>query len=173
MPEQIDMDFGVVLSDGLTKKNRKHYKRCIRCGLIRHVTHYSFSRSKKDKKARRADCKTCQNKAQIERYHGRPTITREILSRKAVFRRNRTARIGRLKQRMGCIDCGYNQHFAALQFDHIDLTTKVSDVSSMLRRKLKDIFAEIRKCEVRCANCHAVKTHENREHMKWRDELGH
>lgn len=55
----------------------------------------------------------------------------------------------------GCVDCGYKAHHAALHFDHVrgDKLINVCNAKSIAQAKV-----EIEKCEVRCANCHAVKT---------------
>lgn len=62
--------------------------------------------------------------------------------------------------------CGYNAHPSALQFDHIDPTTKyrtkngnVMHPSQMVRLKRSVLIAELEKCRVLCANCHMVYTH--------------
>ena len=75
----------------------------------------------------------------------------------------------RIKVTRGCEMCGYNAHPSALQFDHIDPATKYrtksgkvvhpSDMIKGGRYSLETILAEIRKCRVLCANCHAVHTH--------------
>ena len=64
-----------------------------------------------------------------------------------------------IKKEHGCIDCGYNEHPIALQFDHTGNDKKAS-VSNLIRSDYcwKTIMEEINKCEVRCANCHAVVT---------------
>ena len=64
-----------------------------------------------------------------------------------------------IKLYSGCIDCGYNQHAVALQFDHIYDNKKMS-VSDMICSDYgwSSIIKEIKKCEVRCANCHAAIT---------------
>lgn len=66
------------------------------------------------------------------------------------------------KMAQGCIDCGYNKHGVALQFDH--LGNKRGNVSNLIRSDYgwDAIFAEIEKCVVRCANCHAIKTKERK-----------
>lgn len=65
-----------------------------------------------------------------------------------------------IKLKRGCADCGYNAHWAALDFDHLPGAAKVMDVAEMIRvsRPLAAILAEIEKCEVVCANCHRVRT---------------
>lgn len=54
----------------------------------------------------------------------------------------------------GCIDCGFNEHPAALGFDHVagNKKAKVSSLRGMLAVK-----AEVEKCVVRCHNCHAIR----------------
>lgn len=60
-----------------------------------------------------------------------------------------------------CIDCGYNDHPAALQFDHIrDVKTAAISVMMVNGCSWKTILIEIKKCEIRCANCHSIRTAE-------------
>ena len=81
------------------------------------------------------------------------------LSARARKRRDNWRLVGMIKMAAGCIDCGYAAHAEALQFDHIDNNKKAS-VSNLIRSDYSwnTIMTEINKCEVRCANCHAVKT---------------
>ena len=59
-----------------------------------------------------------------------------------------------------CVDCGNTDH-RVLEFDHRDPTTKVADVSDMMRnRSLAVVQSEVAKCDVRCANCHRIRTAE-------------
>jgi hypothetical protein len=68
----------------------------------------------------------------------------------------------------GCKDCGYNTNPYALQFDHIN-DDKKNSVSNLIRSDYswKTILEEIDKCEVRCANCHAVRTHERKTNSSY------
>lgn len=66
-----------------------------------------------------------------------------------------------IKMASGCVDCGYRLHPWALQFDHIpDRGKKIMAVSKFTdpRKARKEML----KCEVRCANCHMIKTNERR-----------
>lgn len=65
------------------------------------------------------------------------------------------------KLRRGCIDCGYNEHPAALDFDHIEGEKRFA--VSKVSRSLEALKAEIAKCVVRCANCHRIRTSEARQ----------
>lgn len=71
--------------------------------------------------------------------------------------------VNRYKLLVGCVDCGYKKNPYALQFDHIK-GTKFKEISRLVAEvySIKLIKEEIRKCEVRCANCHAIITQERR-----------
>ena len=55
----------------------------------------------------------------------------------------------------GCVDCG-NKNLSVLDLDH--LGDKVRNVSAMLDYSMEKLMVEVAKCEVRCANCHRIKT---------------
>ena len=61
------------------------------------------------------------------------------------------------KVRVGCVDCGFNAHHAALDFDHVGPVKNRPVSSCKSRQQAED---EIALCEVRCANCHRIKTQE-------------
>src|SRR5436190_7769531 len=56
-----------------------------------------------------------------------------------------------------CVDCGETD-IVVLEFDHVG--EKLANISTLANggRSWKRILAEIDKCEVRCANCHRLKT---------------
>lgn len=62
-----------------------------------------------------------------------------------------------IKLERGCVDCGYNAHAEALDFDYVD-DNKRTDVSKLYLFSRAIILREIAKCEVVCANCHRVRT---------------
>lgn len=80
------------------------------------------------------------------------------------------------KQSAGCRLCGYNKNPKALHFAHRDASTKYRDKngkpvdpSNMFksgdskvgtRYGEETIWAEIAKCDVLCANCHAEQTYD-------------
>ena len=57
-----------------------------------------------------------------------------------------------------CVDCGTSDPLV-LQFDHVR-GKKEREVAVMLSAgsNISHILDELKKCEVRCANCHAIKT---------------
>lgn len=65
-------------------------------------------------------------------------------------------------KRKPCVDCAGTFEPCQMQFDHIG-TDKVASVSQMVRGKGRAfVDAEIAKCELVCANCHALRTHRRR-----------
>jgi hypothetical protein len=59
----------------------------------------------------------------------------------------------------GCADCGWNAGARALDWDHVR-GHKSGGIATMIanRRTLREIYAEMSKCEVVCANCHRIRT---------------
>lgn len=87
------------------------------------------------------------------------------------------------KLKKGCRICGYNKHPSALCFNHLpeyknekniivkNGGSKKIDKGSMNaggmyrlydpKFSVRDLIAEIRKCEILCTNCHQEETHPN------------
>jgi hypothetical protein len=68
-----------------------------------------------------------------------------------------------LKLKMGCIDCGYRDHPAALDFDHLPGFEKRGGIARMMGYHRNTLLAEIAKCEVVCSNCHRIRTWKRRQ----------
>lgn len=73
-------------------------------------------------------------------------------------------RLVEIKEASGCVDCGIKNHIV-LDFDH--LRDKKYNVSRMIHDGFswKSILKEINKCEVVCANCHRIRTHNRLTHQ--------
>ena len=56
----------------------------------------------------------------------------------------------------GCQICGYNAHPAALQYHHIDESTKLYSVASCMGKSWDKLITEMSKCAVLCCNCHNI-----------------
>lgn len=56
-----------------------------------------------------------------------------------------------------CVDCGEDNP-VVLSFDHRDRSKKAGTIGNMMKLSWPAIAAEIAKCDVRCMNCHAIKT---------------
>ena len=61
-----------------------------------------------------------------------------------------------------CTDCGVQYLPCVMEWDHV-AGDKVANVGDMgTRYSLADIMAEAAKCELVCANCHRLRTHNRR-----------
>lgn len=54
-----------------------------------------------------------------------------------------------------CSLCGYSRSTHALQFHHMDPSTKVFPIGESLNRSYTELLKEVEKCTLVCANCHA------------------
>ncbi len=68
-----------------------------------------------------------------------------------------------------CADCGETDP-VVLEFDHRDGDEKIANITEMVNRRvtLRRLVEEIKKCDVRCANCHTRKTARDFHWYKWR-----
>jgi len=74
--------------------------------------------------------------------------------------------LNQYKSERGCCKCGFNVP-QALQFNHINPEDKSFQISSRLDANWDEVLKEIDKCEILCANCHAIHTYENK-HSQFR-----
>lgn len=59
-----------------------------------------------------------------------------------------------------CTDCRRIFHPSAMGFDHLPGATKVRDVSTLVTTGCMQMaIVEIAKCDLVCANCHAIRTY--------------
>lgn len=85
--------------------------------------------------------------------------------KRANYRREVLRRYKKIK---GCTRCGYKANALALEFNHIDYTSKKRTVASLMYHSWKDIKTEVSKCEILCANCHQIETLEKNSPTKQR-----
>lgn len=107
-----------------------------------------------------AKCKECSIAARIEYYRNNKDaeMARNLKNQRefAVWRRS-------LKEGKPCSDCDVVFHFAAMQWDHREGEEKHFDVANGRPSKAR-VLAEIEKCDLVCANCHAVRTYTRKQH---------
>lgn len=67
-----------------------------------------------------------------------------------------------LLARSSCVDCGNNDS-RVLEFDHVR-GEKKGNIANLKNAAygMKRLLDEIAKCDIRCANCHRIVTHERR-----------
>jgi hypothetical protein len=125
---------------------------------------------------RRRYCRACMKlhsmsgaqKRKRRAARGLPTTTTRPTWQSPSAARRRAAQLAWLheyKLAHGCADCGYREHPVALEFDHLPGSQKLGGLSRMIGCSEARLLAEIAKCEVVCANCHAIRTY-NRNQAK-------
>lgn len=84
--------------------------------------------------------------------------------------RKTLAKVEVIKTTNPCLDCGNRFPPECMDFDHIDSTTKIADISHLVvgRYSWEKIEAEIAKCEVICANCHRIRTRKRNDERRAR-----
>ena len=132
---------------GVYSDNVKH---CGRCGSLKPLE--EFHRSSRS--GTQSWCKTCRQEYD-RAYH---SATRELrIAQKRAWKAKRIDWIRSLKAGRPCADCGGTFPPVAMQWDHRPGEQKFFDVSSAAPRRAKRaVIAEIRKCDLVCANCHAM-----------------
>lgn len=115
-------------------------------------------------------CKTCRAADDRIRYENDPKRHLEV---REARRAKLLAWARQLKADTPCSDCGFKFHPVAMQWDHIS-TNKEVNVSDAVRKGFGKarILAEIAKCELVCANCHAIRTWRRREELRDIAQLG-
>lgn len=133
-------------------------KICNGCGEERDVEE-DFNWKYKDRGIRRSRCKYCQSQTSKQHYqtHKQSYIDRNLLRNPRVREENQR-KIAAYLAYHPCIDCGQTD-IRVLDFDHVR-DVKAHHISRMVQVSYSwsAIEAEIAKCEVRCANCHRIKT---------------
>lgn len=140
-------------------------KKCIDCGR-------EFTQNSKNQ---RRHCGRCHyqkyQKEYQKKYIQRPEVKENIRKRTNEVSRQRRLLVREIKEERGCIDCGIKD-WRVLDFDHVRGEKK--DILAYIghrRYSITTIMEEIDKCEVRCANCHRIKTIDNNESQTKRKDF--
>lgn len=90
----------------------------------------------------------------------RANIKRRAYEFKIMAKARNRAFVSKYLKGNRCVDCGISD-IRVLEFDHVR-GDKTKNISDMVRdaNSIAKIEEEISKCDVRCANCHRIKTHE-------------
>ena len=66
-------------------------------------------------------------------------------------------------QNSSCMDCGISD-WRVLEFDHRDRKNKKINIADATKYSLNTAKEEIAKCDIVCANCHNIRTIEQRNY---------
>jgi len=129
-------------------------KHCGRCGRDKPLTEFHRWRD-----GHQPWCKPCRRKYAAAHYQAnKPHRQGQNKRRQAEF----MAWYISLKVGQPCADCGLEFHHAAMQWDHGQV--KTAALGHLSRRgSRKRVLDEIAKCELVCANCHAVRSYQRRD----------
>lgn len=114
-------------------------------------------------------CQGCANKNNRYKYNEDGKKLPQFRDYDNRYSRERWLRIknqvNEYKLQKGCVVCGYNEHYIALDFDHLPGHDKVNNIAVLCARgnTWETIKREIDKCEVVCSNCHRIRTWERGE----------
>lgn len=139
------------------RENEPEEKVCTKCGVSKPIEDFSFAR-RKGYEVRKARCKTCINAYHVLRRERDPAVKRQHKIHVKANAAKLVAAMNLLKQ-APCLDCGRKFRPWQMQFDHV-VGEKLDDISSIARGgSTKRFWAEVEKCEVVCACCHADRTY--------------
>lgn len=152
-------------------------KKCPKCGEIKRLD--LFYNNKNKPLGKSWACKACDNKRTLAQGRTEKGKAKALERNRRYTKRNPEAvkasqKKHKEKKRQvmnearssGCVVCGYNKCNEALDFHHVDSSTKEKSISDLLcSGSMDDLKKEISKCVVLCANCH-------REHHAGQLNLG-
>lgn len=130
---------------------------CARCNKSKPLSEYGF-KSERDN-IRHRHCLECHRKYNTAHYASNKKYYIEKADRwNAANKFRQLEELFDYFQTHPCVDCGETNPIK-LQFDHVR-GVKCAEVSTLIHRGKSLISAmdEVAKCDIRCANCHAVKT---------------
>ncbi len=131
--------------------------KCYRCKTIK--KQFAFPWKNKRLKLKRKMCKECYREYQKHRYYLRHVHYKKVIynaKKKRVL--DVLIKLFKYFKTHPCVDCG-NIDLRVLDFDHVRGIKKYN-VGEIIYYgySWKTIYHEIEKCDVRCANCHRIKT---------------
>lgn len=89
------------------------------------------------------------------------------LERNARYRQEIQDYVRKIKEENPCKDCGKTFPYYVMDFDHLDAKNKVNTINYYSSTgRIGALKKEIVKCEVVCANCHRIRTHERLHGMR-------
>lgn len=147
-------------------------KQCKKCGEVKATEDFAVTPQGNPA----GSCKECRRKYFREQYRNSPERQEKVKqhvkrSRREVITENVGKMLSYLEAHP-CVDCGESNP-VVLEFDHVRGEKKWA-VSRIVHvpHKWETIKEEIDKCDVRCANCHRLRTAEVRGWYSWHPDYG-
>lgn len=132
-------------------------KTCSECSILKNDDDFSFRNKKSN--IRNSKCKVCH--AEYVRTHYAQNKSKYIKRAKASsveYRKDTRQKMLEYLSDKKCKDCEISD-IRVLDFDHRNSKSKRKSVAQMMRNcSWNTILQEIHKCDIRCANCHRIRT---------------
>jgi hypothetical protein len=130
---------------------------CSRCHAAKPLSEFPIK--DKQRGTLRSYCRPCCSEYGKEHYRKNAGVyTARARARAAIDRPRNREYVATFLKTHPCVDCGEGDPIV-LEFDHRDPTTKRDDVGRLMHMaNLTAVVAEVEKCDVRCGNCHRIRT---------------
>lgn len=132
-------------------------KRCTRCGQDQPTEEFAI---RKGKKSRQSWCRTCKNAYDRDWYQRNKEKHKHEVAKRRKREIQRLRRLVADVKRQPCADCSQQFPPCVMDLDHVR-GTKVEAIGRLtVSGGEPTLRAELAKCDVVCANCHRIRTHE-------------
>lgn len=135
-----------------------YMKRCCSCNKEKEESEFAFKN--KEKRIRQNQCKKCKkNYSKTHYLTNKDSYIKRAKINTPRYRRDIKQKLYTYLQDKFCIDCKEYDPIV-LEFDHKNRNTKTHQISKMINSSYswERILKEIKKCDIRCANCHRRRT---------------
>ena len=133
-------------------------KKCSDCEEVKSVSEFNRNKSRKD--GHGTKCRDCMKIYRKNHYAANSEVIKaNVQAAREERKRGIEKYLFEYFQDHPCVDCG-NPDPRVLEFDHRDPELKSINVSQLLGGDhiWSTVYEEIVKCDVRCANCHRIRT---------------
>lgn len=127
-------------------------KHCNSCNQVK-----PFSEFNRKGTSLQSKCRSCQKLGYKTYYENNDKERSRLYARNKVSREAMRQYIRKAKDKP-CTDCDVKYPYYVMQFDHIASDKEYTIATLVNYTNYEMVDKEIAKCEVVCANCHAIRT---------------
>lgn len=130
---------------------------CARCDLAKPLSEFRIKNAARGTYT--SYCRPCCRDYGKEHYRKNvAAYVRKAAARSVIERKQNVAFVLNYLYTHPCVDCGETDPIV-LEFDHRDPATKTDEVGRLIHAgTMRRVRLEIEKCDVRCGNCHRIRT---------------
>jgi hypothetical protein len=130
---------------------------CARCHVTKPLREFPIKNAARD--TYRSYCRPCCREYGKEHYRKNvAAYVSRAKARASIDRPRNRAFVAEYLSTHPCVDCGEPDP-VVLEFAHRDPATKRADLARLIHTSvLATVRTEIEKCDVRCGNCHRIRT---------------